>query len=117
VHGYTLLALPAHRQDAVELLDVLTLLTDGGQVRHEYVLQLLANDLVLLSNAEISLMPQWQTIPGPTTHVPTYQPHVEQPLGGTVGLRQRSYEIHLAAGHIKVENQMRGCAVGTKIAN
>jgi len=86
VHGDTLLALPAHRQDAVELLDVLTLLTDGGQVRHEYVLQLLANDLVLLSNAEISLMPQWQTIPGPTTHVPTYQPHVEQPLGGTVGV-------------------------------
>lgn len=71
VHGYALLALATHRQDAIELLDVLALLADGGEVRHKYVLQLLANDLVLLSNAEISLMPQSQTIHPPTqTHLP-----------------------------------------------
>lgn len=57
VHGDALLALAAHRQYAVELLDALALLADGGQVRHEYIRQRLANDFVLLSNAEISLMP------------------------------------------------------------
>lgn len=58
MHGYALLVLAAHGQYPVELFDALALLTDCGQVRYEYVRQRLANDFVLLSYTEISLMPQ-----------------------------------------------------------
>lgn len=48
MHGYALLILASHRQDAIELLDALALITDARQIRNEDVCQGLANDFILV---------------------------------------------------------------------
>lgn len=47
MHGDAFLILAPHRQDAIELLDALALVTDARQIRDEDVRQGLANDFVL----------------------------------------------------------------------
>lgn len=47
MHWDSLLILAPHRQDAIELLDALALVTDARQIRDENVRQGFANDFVL----------------------------------------------------------------------
>lgn len=59
-----------------------------------------------------------QSVRGDRPDIEAAAPHrVQGAPRSLLRLRQRGYEVHLAAGHIKVENQVRGCAEGCEIAN
>lgn len=85
MHGYALLILAPHRQDAIELLDALALITDARQIRNEDVCQGLANDFILVKREKKPIrLGKRKRSSRRRRRRYTNQAHVEQSLGGTI---------------------------------
>lgn len=84
MHGYPLLILAPHRQDAIELLDALALITDARQIRNEDVCQGLANDFILVKRKKPISQGRRKRSRRRRSRRYTNQAHVEQALRGTI---------------------------------